>query len=177
MSGEEGKTNGTPWPKALARLQTGPSERRPAAYHSSSDSSPGSIASAPSRWRTATGGPSSSSGGVEVGDRAARRRMWPGALEREAGARRPRWRRRRRPRARSGGGRLELQHPVVAEPATRASSPGEEVKTAKIPPRIPPARIRGRSRWPPRRPVARSAWSSRVSASLWPSKTASTDRP
>ena len=49
MSGEDGKMNGTPWANAFARLHTGPSERSPAAYHSSSDSSAGSIASAPSR--------------------------------------------------------------------------------------------------------------------------------
>ena len=49
--------NGTPWANAFGRLQTGPSERSPASYQSSSASSPGSIASAPSRWSTATGGP------------------------------------------------------------------------------------------------------------------------
>ena len=40
-----------------------------------------------------------------------------------------------------------------------------------MPPRIPPARIRGRSRWPPSRPAASRAWSLLVSASLCPSKT------
>ncbi len=60
--------NGTPWPNALDRLHTGPSDRNPASYQSSSASSPGSIASAPSRCRTATGGPSAATGTVEVAD-------------------------------------------------------------------------------------------------------------
>ena len=38
----------------------------------------------------------------------------------------------------------------------------------------PPARIRGRSRCPPGRPPTSSAWSSAISASLCPSKTAGT---
>ncbi len=59
MSGEEGAANWTPVANSLARLQTGPSERSPAAYQSSSACSPGSIASAPSRCRTAAGGPPS----------------------------------------------------------------------------------------------------------------------
>src|SRR6202012_1845817 len=46
----------TPLPKALGRLQTGPTERRPAAYQRSSDSRSASIGSAPSRGRTPTGG-------------------------------------------------------------------------------------------------------------------------
>src|ERR1700744_1876763 len=52
------------------------------------------------------------------------------------------------------------------------SKGGEAEKTAKIPPRIPPARMRGRSRWPDSRPGASRAWSSHVSASLCPSNTA-----
>ena len=59
MSGVDGNTNGTPCANAFARLHTGPSERSPAAYQRSSASSPGSIASAPSRWITAAGGPPS----------------------------------------------------------------------------------------------------------------------
>ena len=58
VSGGLGKRNGTPWPKMLGRLQTGPSERRPAAYSTSSASSSGSIASAPSMCSTAARVPS-----------------------------------------------------------------------------------------------------------------------
>src|SRR3954453_9289462 len=56
-------------------------------------------------------------------------------------------------------------------PGTTSSSPGVGVNSAKMPPAKPPSRARGRSRWPPSRPVAKSAASSRVSASLCPSKT------
>ena len=51
VSGVAGKRNGTPCPNALARLQTGPSERSPAAYQTSSASRSVSIASAPSMWK------------------------------------------------------------------------------------------------------------------------------
>ena len=88
VSGEDGKTNGTPCPNAFERLHTGPSERRPAPYQNSSASSPGSIASAPSRWRIAAGGPSPSRARVEIvdppGDRGHGRR----ARARAAGPRR-----------------------------------------------------------------------------------------
>src|ERR1700737_712019 len=35
VSGEEGQRNGTPWPNAFDRLQTGPRERSPASYNTS----------------------------------------------------------------------------------------------------------------------------------------------
>jgi hypothetical protein len=52
VSGEAGKRKGTPWPKAFGRLQTGPTDRTPAACQASSADRPGSIASAPSRCST-----------------------------------------------------------------------------------------------------------------------------
>ena len=61
MSGEEGIANWTPVAKALARLQTGPTERSPIAYQAGSASRPASIGSAPSICRTATGGAPSAS--------------------------------------------------------------------------------------------------------------------
>ena len=48
---------------------------------------------------------------------------------------------------------------------------GFDVNTAKIAPRIPPARIAGRSRCPSGRPSTINAWSGRVIVSLWPSNT------
>ena len=85
MSGEEGMTNWTPVAKSLARLQTGPSERRPIAYQAGSASRPGSIASAPSRWRTATGGASSAS----AASMSATRRATVSSPARSSAKRRP----------------------------------------------------------------------------------------
>ncbi|MNT66018.1 hypothetical protein D3C72_2040500 [compost metagenome] len=59
VSGDMGKAKGTPWPKMLLRLQTGPSERRPAAWNTSSAVRSASIASQPSICRTAAKMPSS----------------------------------------------------------------------------------------------------------------------
>ena len=53
VSGDDGQRNGTPWPNAFGRLHTGPSERSPAAYSTSSSSKFASIASAPSICSTA----------------------------------------------------------------------------------------------------------------------------
>ena len=79
--------------------------------------------------------------------------------------------RRRRPAgpAPASGSARSRRTPNGAPRST--SSPGEGVKTAKMPPRIPPARIRGRSRWPPSRPLASRRGPRWVRASLWPSKT------
>ena len=57
VSGDDGEMKGTPCANAFGRLHTGPSDRRPAPYQRSSASRPGSMASAPSRWSTAAGGP------------------------------------------------------------------------------------------------------------------------
>src|ERR1700726_870210 len=59
VSGEEGQRNGTPWPNAFDRLQTGPRERSPASYNTSRTSKFGSIASAPSICITGANKPSS----------------------------------------------------------------------------------------------------------------------
>ena len=112
VSGEDGEMNGTPWANAFERLHTGPIERSPAAVPQVERLEPGSIASAPSRWSTAAGGPSSS--------RNARSRSAPlratagaGALEREQPpGDRGRVRGRHRVLHRRRG--LELDHPVVA---------------------------------------------------------------
>ena len=59
VSGDDGQRNGTPCPNAFGRLHTGPSERSPAWCRTSRVSNSGSIASAPSIWRTAANAPAS----------------------------------------------------------------------------------------------------------------------
>ncbi len=168
MSGVPGVIRGTPWANAFERLQTGPSERRPAAYQSSSASSSGSIASAPSRCSTATGGPASTAAAsTSAMARASRRAPWRSSASRRpaaavASAAAVAW---------SSSGCAGIPPGAWATPSGRA---GEGVKIAKIAPLIPAARIRGRSRWPPSRPLAKAPWSSLVRASLCPSKTAIT---
>ncbi len=55
----------------------------------------------------------------------------------------------------SGAAYSISSHAVVARDGLPILPSAEGLKTAKIPPRMPPARIRGRSRWPSRPPVAR----------------------
>ena len=98
VSGLDGKMKGTPWPNALERLHTGPSDRSPAAYQCSSASSSGSIASAPSMCSTAAGWTVGVvAHGVEVGDVAGDPDV-AGALQRAPAGRR-RWWPTPRPRA------------------------------------------------------------------------------
>src|SRR6478672_2370868 len=172
VSGDAGNMNGTPWANALGRLQTGPSERRPAAYQSSRAWSAGSIASAPSWCMTAASTPSSRAASRSAIVRTIRR--WPS-----------RSRPSRRPAAcdvvaAAISGPIGAASSTSIRPPARSksmrSAPGVGVNRAKIPPARPPARARGRSRCPPSRPVAKSAASSRVIASLWPSKTGITRR-
>ena len=86
-SGDAGNANGTPVANAFARLHTGPSERRPAACQSSSASSSGSIASAPSRWATAASTPASRARSRSPGARAIA--TWPARSSRVQPAERP----------------------------------------------------------------------------------------
>ncbi len=112
VSGDDGEMNGTPWANAFGRLHTGPIDRSPAPYQRSSASSPGSIASAPSRWSTAAGGPASSPNArsrsaphraIRTCPRPLERQQPPGDRARVGGRHRVlhRW---------SG---LELEHPIV----------------------------------------------------------------
>ena len=71
----DGNANGTPWPNALWRLWTGPSERSPASYQNASVSRSGSIASAPSTCATAAITPSSRAASRSAAARTIRR--WP----------------------------------------------------------------------------------------------------
>ena len=161
-----GSANGTPWANAFGRLQTGPSERRPAACSSSSACRPGSTASAPSTCATAASD-AGRARGVEVPGRAGDRRRGPRARARS-----------RRPSVRAtSAGRERPGRSARSSGSPRrggSSRAGVAVKAAKIPPPRPPARARGRSMCPPSRPVAKSSASSRVSVSLCPSKTVST---
>ena len=158
VSGDDGNANGTPCANAFGRLQTGPSDRRPAACQRSSASRSGSIASAPSRCSTAASTPSASAPSRSPAVRAITH--VPARARARAGARRTRSRARQRANGRRG-----------RRAARRRPPPGVGVKIAKMPPARPPARARGRSRCPPLRPPAKASASSRVSVSLWPSKT------
>ena len=165
VSGEEGKANGTPWANAFGRLHTGPSERSPAAYQRSSASRPGSIASAPSTWATAARTPASRAASRSPGARAIRT-----CPSRSSPIRRPSVR-----ATFAAASSWEIGAAISAS-SSASSKLGVAVKAAKMPPASPPWRARGRSMSPPSRPVAKRSASSRVSVSLWPSKTGSIGR-
>ena len=177
VSGEDGKRKGTPSPKMLRRLQTGPIERSPAACSTSSMWRSGSIASAPSMWNSAAMEPRSMAERMS----AALRQTVSAPSE-----------------ARSSRKRIEAMASVDWLASARESSAGSPAfspapgggpemsmglptgggKTAKNPPAKPPCRARGRSRWPlgvPSRNMrsgsAPPMLMSLSSTSLWPSKT------
>ncbi len=145
VSGVDGNRNGTPWPKAFGRLQTMPSERKPAACSTSSMVSSGSIASTPSIWNTAAIDPC-----------AIAFRTSP-ALRQTVSA-----------DARSSLNRIEAMAMVEASASARGISGGKGSislgaggtalrldfstgggKIANMPPAKPPCFARGRSMWPP----------------------------
>ena len=112
MSGELGEMNGTPCANALGRLHTGPIERSPAAYHSSSASSPRVDGLGAFEVKHRRRRPVVHRGAIEIAYGPGNPHL-PGAFEREqppgGGARRgsrhgvlDRWR------------ELEFEHPIVA---------------------------------------------------------------
>ena len=154
VSGELGWANGTPWANAFGRLQTGPSERRPAACSSSSACSSGSIASAPSMWATAASVPAARAASRSPGARAIAHVAL--ALEPQQAAERAGHEAGREVLA-DRRGELGLARPVRARYSS-PRSPGVPVKRRRSRRRARPrgpaggrcARPRGRSRSRPR---------------------------
>ena len=143
--------NGTPWAKALGRLHTGPERAQPRGVPQLErlerrvDRLGALEMQDPDRRPVVVAGRVEVGGGPGEADMAV-------ALEREQPAgrgcgvgRRDRWSTGRPARTQS---RHRRAGPVVVLVRGR-------VKMAKIPPRMPPSRIRGRSRWPPARPSAK----------------------
>ena len=111
--------------------------------------------------------------GVEIGTRRARSGPRRPAPARRAG---PRQRRRARGVGCAiGCAARVLTHTVVALDRVPLEIRATSLNTAKMAPRRPPSRMRGQVQVASSRPAAIPAWSSRVSASLWPSNTAVID--
>ena len=173
VSGEEGKRNGTPWPKALGRLQTRPSDRSPALCSTSSDLRSVSIASAPSIWKIAATCPAAT-----AARRSATLRQ---TLKRPPEASSMRNSREAMPivAARAAGWTMSRAiGGFMSSSSSSSPSCGLGAKIAKNPPAKPPLIMRGRSIWPWPSPSRKSLTGSpcfllhrRSSTSLWPSNT------
>ena len=175
MSGLAGKAKGTPSPNWVGRDQTGPSERSPAACHRCS-ASRSRIASAPSMCMIAAIRPAAMVARNPAASRTMSRVPVRSSASNAAACAKA-WGRATSDAIWAGRGSSKGGFSIASIAWSSPNPAGVGIQIAKKPPTMPPACIRGRSRWPVPSPCSQS-WSASAPAattrcrkSLWPSNT------